>query len=279
MKRILSLVLVLCFVVALSACGKTGDKPAGGDTSSAPVSSVDGTTDASSDSTSSADTESTTESGGGSNTESGTSSSNPPVTDVLPFHSDLAGGAALAVSSQGTDGLTADRILNFLSYELFHSYFYESDSAAMLPGRYNITVAGRTFQFNHYYVPENVVFDVAAKYFVLNDALKAKLKSSDRYDSQNGTFLCTEPLWYTGIGSPVLAYDNLSNGEYNIYVKARIHNHPEGGAGCSDCSSTDSCVIATPLFKAKIKATSNKTFVYLDFKYIDSIPSSAIEMK
>ena len=134
MKRILSLVLVLCFVVALSACGKT-DTPTNGDALSAPLGSVDGTTDTSSDSTSSADTESTAESGGGSNTESGTSSSNPPVTDVLPFYSELDGAAAMAASSQGADGLTADRILNFLSYELFHSYFYESDSVPRRSGQ------------------------------------------------------------------------------------------------------------------------------------------------
>lgn len=186
----------------------------------------------------------------------------------------------MVVSSQGTNGLTAERVLNYISYDIFHSYIYEvGDNVAAFPGRYEISYKGHTFQFIQYTVPESVVFSCAASYFNVNDSFKAELKSSDRYNSQNGTFICTEPIWRTGVDSTVEAYDDLGNGVYNLYGKARVHNHPEGGAGCSDCASADSCVISYTLFKIKIKAKATRGYIIEDFAYIDSIPNNATEMK
>ena len=114
---------------------------------------------------------------------------------------------------------------------------------------------------------------MASNFFNINEATKTLLKQSERYDSNSKTYWIFDPSpFFTGDDATIEGYEDLGNGEYMLYVKATERNHT---GPCSNCATTNSCVLSSPLFKAKIKATNDsKKYLVYSFEYISSIPSN-----
>lgn len=310
MKKVLALLLTLILIFALSACGK--ENTSSDTDTSAPISTTE-TTSEPADNSSEEDTDKETE-GGTSNTGTPTESSKPtnnskptdtskpdnskptetskPTTSTttpstptkpsepeetkptvkLPFDDWFYGGNALALTNKGTNGLTADRILNRSSYEIFHGYIYDNISTIKLKDWVYI-IGNEHHIFSQYAVPEDVVYSMASNFFNINEATKTLLKQSERYDSNSKTYWIYDPSpFFTGDDATIEGYEDLGNGEYMLYVKATERNHT---GPCSNCATTNSCVLSSPLFKAKIKATNDsKKYLVYSFEYISSIPSN-----
>ena len=194
---------------------------------------------------------------------------------TLPFDKEFSGGIALVVSSQDSSFMTADRMLNFCSYEIFHRYIYEMQLTPVAE-QYKITFAGKTFCFNQYAVPEDEVFYILEGSFAMDDFTYDMLRASDRYDSATQTFLCPDPIWFTGYDSTVLAYEHLEGRDYKLYVEARVCDHPS--AACSECATTDSCVIGRVLFEVIVAADVRYDPFIITFAYCNEIPDTATRM-
>lgn len=191
----------------------------------------------------------------------------------LPFQEMLDGGNALAVSCLQSSGMTAEGMLNFCSYEIFHSYIYEHNLQP-LAEKHKITVEQQDFYFNQFAVPEDVVMSIIMERFVLmEDFWVDMLHSSDRYDSATQTFLCTEPVWFTGFDAKVLAYEHMGGDDYQLYLESRISNHPH--APCSECATTDSCVISRVKLSVAICARPGYNPIIIFYGITNSIPDSA----
>lgn len=202
---------------------------------------------------------------------SDTTTSPEPNTPVkLPFDEEFYGGNALALPNKGVNGLTAERILNRSSYEIFHGYVFDNmDKVETKDWEY--TLDGVTHLFEQYAVPEDVVYSKASMFFVIDESTKDMLRQSDRYDSDKKTYWVYDPSpFFTGIDATIVGYEDLGNGEFMLYAKAR---EPKHLSPCGECATTNSCVISTPLFKTKIKTTENNKFVVCSFDYIDAIPT------
>lgn len=278
MKRFLALFLMIIFVSGLSACGEKDSEPADTNTSSSPASSAESTTD-----TTSSDASTPDDSSSGIETSSSTNSVTSSVTEEtapsLPFNTEeggFDGGNALALTDKGVSGLTANRILNRSSWEIFHAYIYENFSSIETKA-WEYQREGTTILSKQYAVPESIVYQYAAKFFDINDATKNLLKASDRYDSAKGIYwICPPDAWFTGFDATAKGYEALGNDTYTVYVQAREVNHD---GACNDCATTNSCVISQPLFKINIKATGEKGYVITSFDYINEVPNSATKVQ
>ena len=195
---------------------------------------------------------------------------------ALPFNDFFNGGNALAVSCLNSGSMNAEGMLNFCSWEIFHSYIYE-ENLTPVAEKHKLTVAGQDFYFNQYAVPEDVVISIIEKKFVImEDFWYDVLRSSDRYDSATQTFLCTEPVWFTGFDATIVAYEHMGGNDYTLYLKARIVNHPDGP--CSDCATTDSCVLDRPLLSVIVTAHPSYPTLVIHYGTINAVPDSAIPM-
>ena len=204
-------------------------------------------------------------------TSTTTSTSSVPAKPTLPFNDLFDGGNALALTDKDTNGLTANRILNFSSYEIFHAYVFDKlGSIETKDWTYNI--GNTTYMMNQYAVPEDVVYQYAASFFNIDAEAKNLLKASDRYDNQKGIFWIYDYIWANGYDAVVKGYEPLNNDEYVLYAEAIETNHP--AAPHSECATTEECVLSRPTFKAKIKATGKRSYIVLSFEYIDSIPNN-----
>ena len=191
----------------------------------------------------------------------------------LPFQEMFSGGNALAASCLVSSGMTTEAMLNFCSYEIFHSYIYEK-SLTPLAEKHKITIKQQDFYFTQYAVPEDVVIDIIMNRFVLmEDFWFDMLRSSERYDSATKTFRCTEPVWYTGIDAKVLAYEHMGGDDYQLYLESRITNHPT--SPCNDCATTDSCVLDRSLLSVTVCARPGYAPIIIFFGTTNSIPDSA----
>ncbi len=194
----------------------------------------------------------------------------------LPFSDMLSGGNALAVSCLSAGGMTVEGMLNFCSYEIFHSYIYEH-ALTPLSGKHKITVAQQDFYFTQYAVPEDVVISIIMDNFLLmEDFWYDTLRASDRYDSNTQTFRCTEPVWFTGIDATVLAYEHLGGDDYQLYLESRITNHPN--APCSECATTNSCVLNRTKLSVLICARPGSSPIIISYGVVNSIPDSATRL-
>lgn len=250
MKKVFSLLLAAILVFAFAACDneKIGT-------------SVSGANNNSTATEDSADTENP-----GNGDQASTS-----TTPTLPFNDYFYGGNALALTDKNANGLTADRILNRSSYEIFHAYIFDRlDTIETKDWKYKHN--GKTNIFNKYAVPEDVVYQYAAEFFDIDAETEKLLKASDRYDKKKGTFWIYDYIWDNGYDATILGYETLNNDEYVLYAEAIETNHM--GAPHSECGTTEDCVISRPCFKAKIKATGNTDYIVLSFEYIDSIPDN-----
>lgn len=243
MKKILALLLMFAMLLSLAACGE--------------------------------DPQATTATDPTGNTQSPTES---PTVDPnwIPYADSFSGGIALVVSDRNSSGMTAEKILNFCSWEIFHSYIYEQ-RLNPVEGQYQITVGQKTFSFNQYVVPEDVVIRVVEQFFITDDFTYEMLRSSSRYNSNDKTFLCTDPIWFTGIDSKVLAYEKLGGNDYQLYLEARVNDHP--GAACTECATTDSCVLERLLFSVIVCGAPDISPMIILFQNIDSIPDTAITVE
>lgn len=268
MKRFLALILAIIFVLGISACGEKNDKPTNNDTPSSPASSVETSTD-----TTSSDTENSN------STNSITSSVTEETAPSLPFNTEeggFDGGNALALTDKGVSGLTANRILNRSSWEIFHAYIYENFSSVETKV-WEYQRGSTTMLSKQYAVPENIVYQYAAKFFDIDSATKNLLKASDRYDNAKGIYwICPPDAWFTGFDATAKGYEALGNDTYTVYVQAREVNHD---GACTDCATTNSCVISQPLFKINIKATGEKSYIITSFDYINEVPNSATKVQ
>lgn len=260
MKKILSLILVFIFIFALVGCGSETS------TESSTVNESSSNTETLS--STSAPTTSTT-----------SSTPNTPTKPTLPFYTDeggFDGGNALALTDKGVSGLTANRILNRSSWEIFHAYIYENFSSIETKA-WEYQRGGTTTVSKQYAVPESIVYQYAAKFFNIDTATKTLLKASDRYDSAKGIYwICPPDAWFTGFDATAKGYETSENGIYTVYVQAREVNHD---GACTDCATTNSCVISQPLFKMNIKATGERSYIITSFDYINEIPNSAIKVQ
>ena len=252
MKRISALLLALCLIFSLAACKNTNS-------------------DASSNIL-------PTESTGtlGKNETTTSSEGETATTPTLPFDVEeglFDGGNALALTDQGISGLTANRILNRSSWEIFHAYIFENMQTIerkewkyeIAPNHYSV--------LSQYAVPESVVYQYAAKFFNIDTATKNLLKASDRYDSSKGTYWVYPPdLWFQGYDATIKGYESLGNDEYILYVQAVETDHL--GAPHSECATTETCIVSQPCFKVSIKATGAHSYIVTSFDYIDEIPSN-----
>lgn len=237
MKRILALLLTLCLLFCLVAC-ENEDTP--------------------------------------STTTKPTESSKP----TLPFDIDegfFYGGNALALTDKGISGLTANRILNRSSWEIFHAYIYENMQTVEKKEWKYESSPNHYLVLSQYAVPEDVVYQYAAEFFNIDTATKNLLKASDRYDSSKGTYWIYSPdLWFQGYDATIKAYECLGDDEYILYVQAVETDHL--GSPHSECATTGACIVAQPYFKTKIKATGTKSFVITSFDYTDNIPSNVTKI-
>ena len=193
---------------------------------------------------------------------------------ALPFGNEFNGGNALAVSCLSSSGMTTDGILNFCSYEIFHSYIYEHALSNALPEQYKITVGQQDFYFNQYAVPEDVVISIIeSRFLLMEDFWYDMLRSSDRYDSATQTFRCTDPIWFTGYDAAIVAYEHLEGDDYQLYLESRVNNHPHGA--CSDCATTDSCVISRVLLSVTVCARAGYSPIIISYGTIQAVPDSA----
>ena len=196
---------------------------------------------------------------------------------ALPFDNMFNGGNALAVSCLQSSGMTTEGMLNFCSYEIFHSYIYENVLSSPLPEKHKITVAQRDFYFDQYAVPEDVVLPIIEKHFsLMEDFWYDMLRSSDRYDSTTKTFRCTSPIWFTGFDATVLAYEHLAGDDYQLYLEARVNDHPH--APCSECATTDSCVLDRTKLSLTVCCRPGYTPFIIFYGTCNAIPDSAIPM-
>jgi hypothetical protein len=194
----------------------------------------------------------------------------------LPFQDTFNGGNALAVSCLNSSGMTVEGMLNFCSYEIFHSYIYEH-ALTPLAEKHKITVAQQDFYFTQYAVPEDVVISIIMKNFsLMEDFWYDMLRASDRYDSSTQTFRCTDPVWFTGIDAKVLAYECLGGDDYQLYLEARVNDHPH--APCSECATTDSCVLDRSLISVIICARPGSAPFIITYGITNTIPDSATPM-
>lgn len=257
MKKILSVILVLIFIFALVGCGDEGNTSSNTNVSS----------------TVSSDTENSN------STNSITSSVTEETAPSLPFSTEeggFDGGNALALTDKGVSGLTANRILNRSSWEIFHAYIYENFSSVEAKD-WEYQRGSTTMLSKQYAVPESIVYQYAAKFFDIDSATKNLLKASDRYDSAKGIYwICPPDAWFTGFDATVKGYEALGNDTYTVYVQAREVNHD---GACNDCATTNSCVISQPLFKINIKATGEKGYIITSFDYINKIPDNATKVQ
>ena len=193
---------------------------------------------------------------------------------TLPFQSTFTGGNALAVTCLNSgSGKSVEGMLNFCSYDIFYSYIYEH-GLTPLTEKYKITIGQQDFYFTQYAVPEDVVLSIIYDRFILmEDFWYDALRSSDRYDSNTKTFRCTEPIWFTGIDATILAYKHLGYDDYELYLESRIHNHPQ--APCSECATTDSCVLKRTKLSVLVCARPGCDPVIISYSEINSIPDSA----
>ena len=205
---------------------------------------------------------------GSSDTTADTKPNNPVK---LPFDEEFYGGNALALPNKGVNGLTAERILNRSSYEIFHGYIYDNMYKVEMK-KWEYFIDGVTKLFPQYAVPEDIVYSKASMFFVIDETTKNMLRQSDRYDSNNKAYwVCDPSPFFTGIDATTVGYEDLGNDEFVLYVQARETNHL---SPCGECGPTNSCVISTPLFKTKIKTTENNNYVICSFDYIDAIPTN-----
>ena len=236
MKTYLSLLLAVILVFALAACDNRKETASMPNTSAA--------------------------------TQAGTST---PAEPSLPFSDLFDGGNALALTDKNTNGITANRILNRSSYEIFHAYIYEHLSSIETKD-WEYQFGNTTCKFKQYAVPENIVYQYAAAFFNLDTEAKNLLKASDRYDHQKGSFWIYDYIWSNGYDAIIKGYEKLNDDEYVLYAEAIETNHI--GAPHTGCSTTKECVISRPCFKAKIQATGANSYIVISFEYIDSIPSN-----
>ena len=266
MKKLLSLFLALCMLVSLVAC--TTDTPA----ESTPAAEhtwgeweiIENPTLTS---TGTAERKCTT-----------CSATESKVLEQLelPFEDYFNGGNCLAASCLTSSGMTTDGILNFCSYEIFHSYIYEN-GLAPLAEQYKITINEQDFYFNQYAVPEDVVISIIeSRFLLMEDFWYDMLRSSERYDSATQTFLCTEPIWFTGYDAAIVAYEHLEGDDYQLYLESRVNNHPH--APCSDCATTDSCVISRILLNVTVCARPGYSPIIISYGTINAVPDSATPM-
>ena len=140
---------------------------------------------------------------------SDTTTSTKPNTPVkLPFDEEFYGGNALALPNKGVNGLTAERILNRSSYEIFHGYVFDNmDKVETKDWEY--TLDGVTHLFEQYAVPEDVVYSKASMFFVIDESTKDMLRQSDRYDSDKKTYWVYDPSpFFTGIDATIVGYED-----------------------------------------------------------------------
>lgn len=248
MKRSLSVLLALTLVFALAACSNEKDTASNPDTSTT------------------IQTESTTPS------TSTPSTPSTPTKPALPFSDLFSGGNALALTDKNMNGITANRVLNRSSYEIFHAYIFDNLSSIETKD-WKYQLGDVTHNLKQYAVPESVVYQYAAQFFNIDTATKNILKASDRYDSSKGVYWIYDnsPWFSSGDDAEIKGYDNLGNDEYTVYAQAKEVDHLWP---CADCATTNSCVISQPCFKAKIKATGKSSYIVLSFEYIDTIPSN-----
>ena len=240
MKKILAL-LALVMLLALTACGKT-------------------------------DSATPTDENGTESTGETTQETTVETAPQLPFDELFNGGNALALTDKNTDGVTANRILNRSSYEIFHAYVYENFSTTESK-EWEYKQGKTTYNMKQYAVPEDVVYQYAAQFFNIDEETKATLKASDRYDSAKGIYwVCGPDLWFQGYDAVIKGYESLGSDEYILYAQAVETDHP--GAPHSECATTEACIVSQPCFKAKIKATGKSSYIILSFEYIDSIPDN-----
>lgn len=247
MKKILVLLVALAMIFALTACEETGNTNSTGET----------TTQSTGDAVES--TQHTTQA----------------VAPHLPFAEAFYGGNAMALTDQGTNGITADRILNRSSYEIFHGYIYDILSTIESKD-WEYQFRGVTHIFKQYAVPEDVVYRYVARFFDMDAETKAVLMASERYDSERGIYwIYDNGPWFGYSGEPeIKGYEDLGNGEYILYAQGKELNHLWP---CTDCATTNACVVSQFYFKATIKTTEANRYVILDFEYIDSIPGNIAE--
>ena len=267
MKRVLALLLALCLFSCLVACENETTTSSESETES----SVSTPNSSEAASTSSKPTEASKPT---TNTPSAAPSA--PAKPTLPFDIEeglFNGGNALALTDKGLSGLTANRILNCSSWEIFHAYIYEN-MQTIEKKEWKYEIAPNYYSvLSQYAVPESVVYQYAAKFFNIDTATKNLLKASDRYDSSKGTYwVCPPDLWFQGYDAIIKGYESLGSDEYVLYVQAVETNHL--GSPHSECATTEACIVSQPCFKTKIKATGTNSFVITSFDYIDKIPSN-----
>ena len=122
-----------------------------------------------------------------------------------------------------------------------------------------------------------MVFGVIGQYFSVEDTIYDMLRSTDRYNSVDKTFLCTEPIWFTGIDSQVVAYEYLEGNDYQLYIEARVNDHPD--AGCDECANTDTCVLDEVLFCVIASGTKETAPVIVSFQMVDSVPDHVTKVQ
>ena len=266
MKKLLSLLLALCMLFSLVAC--TGDTtPEGTQTTEHTWGEWEIMDAPTLSSTGKAERKCTT-----------CSATESKVLDQLelPFDDSFNGGNCLAASCLTVGGMTTDGMLNYCSYEIFHSYIYEHNLQP-LAEQYKITIGQQDFYFSQYAVPEDVVISIIERNFILmEDFWYDMLRSSERYDSATQTFLCTDPVWFTGFDATIVAYEHVGGDDYQLYLESRINNHPH--APCTDCATTDSCVISRVLLNITVCARPGYAPMIIGYGTIQSIPDSATPM-
>ena len=144
MKRFLALLFALVMLLALAACEETNNTASTGETA------TEGTHD----------------------TVESTQHTTQAAELGLPFDEFFYGGNAMALTDQDTNGITADRILNRSSYEIFHAYIYDILSTIESKD-WEYQFGGKTNIFKQYAVPEDVVYRYAAQFFNMDAETKA----------------------------------------------------------------------------------------------------------